>query len=239
MTAATLAAIRLQCRQRLGDTDPLAYSFSDDQIDLWINEAISDYSVHFPRKKTLAIELAPGTYYYDLPADFHGVLTVQYTRYGTGLPDQLPQYFSHRSHKHPDFWQEDGFYDIWKRQEEGEPSLLIISRNPFSADDLIAIDYHGDHDALSADTDACTLPLRHIHLLVQYVRWAALQHLGMIASSNPDPVDLPGSASWADLLDETAERALQTYHVLLEKARVVESETTVSEWKMDKWERRV
>ncbi len=231
MTAATLSAIRSNCRQRLGDTNPLAYTFSDDQIDLWINEAIADYSLHFPRKKTLAISLAPGTFFYDLPLDLHGVLTIQYTRFGSSFPADPPEYFVHRSHKHPDFWQEDGYYDIWKRQEEGEPSLLILSRNPTSADDVIAFDYHGDHDVLSADTDACSVPARHTHLLVQYVRWSALQQLSMKASISPDPAN-----PLMDLLDQSAERCLQAYHALLEQAK--DGESGGSEWKMDKWERR-
>lgn len=232
MTAILLAALRSGCRQNLGDFDPLAYAFSDEQLDLWINQAIADYSLHFPRKKTVAINMVPDTFYYDLPSDFHGVLTVQYTRFGTSIPADPPEYFTHRSHKHPKFWQEDGYYDIWKRQEEGEPSLLIISRNPASAADLIAFDYHGDHEALSADTDACSVPIRHLHLVPQYVRWAVLQQLAMKASLNPDPTN-----PLMDRLEQNAVRSLQTYQELLEKAAARESETGVSEWRMDKWER--
>jgi len=50
--AYTRQDLRDLCRRRLGD-ETVPYKWSDLQVNQWINDAIADYSVHFPRTSPL------------------------------------------------------------------------------------------------------------------------------------------------------------------------------------------
>lgn len=237
MTATTHANLLARLRNQLGDLDAGAYHFSDGQLTQWLNAAIRDYSIHFPRKKNVEIAMTPGTHYYSLPLDFHSVLTVQYSRFNPSLTPQPPEYFTPRSHKHPDFWRRDGFYDVWKHQEEIIQSWLIISRSPFAAQDAIICYYHGDHPALVNPGDVCSLPERHLHLLDFFVRWMALQNLSTQESLSPT-TSVDGALALLDKYEANVRQAEAAYRNVMAEARAAESETGVSEWRMDKWDGR-
>lgn len=235
MTAETLTTLLARLRNHLGDLNSASYQFSDAQLTQWLNAAIFDYSIHFPRKKNSLIALTPGTHYYEMPLDFHSVLTVQYSKFNPTLTPQTPEYFTHRSHKHPDFWERDGFYDIWKHQEEIEQSWLIISRDPYSAMDTIVCYYHGDHTSLVDAADECSLPVRHLHLLDFYVRWMSLQNLSTLESMSPT-TSVDGAIALLDKYEANVRLAEAAYRSAMADARSAESETGVSEWRMDKWD---
>ncbi len=58
--------LRTLCRRRLGDlTTP--YKWSDEQINQFINDAIADYSMHFPRVQTQTISCSDDTREYYCP----------------------------------------------------------------------------------------------------------------------------------------------------------------------------
>lgn len=73
--------LRRLCRRRLGDlTTP--YKWSDEQLNQWINNAIADYSLHFPRVQTQTISCSDDIRTFDLPSYFvpHSVSNIQPAR---------------------------------------------------------------------------------------------------------------------------------------------------------------
>ena len=65
----TRSDLRRLIRRRLGD-NASPTQWSDLQINQWINDAIAEYSIHFPRKLDAAIPCIDGQRGYDLPEGF-------------------------------------------------------------------------------------------------------------------------------------------------------------------------
>ena len=76
--ASSLSALRAQCRDLLGDLTGGAYIFTDVQLDDWINRAINDLSIHFPRYMVYTVGTTLGTHTYDLEVYHKGIASVEY-----------------------------------------------------------------------------------------------------------------------------------------------------------------
>ncbi|GAH04377.1 unnamed protein product, partial [marine sediment metagenome] len=69
--------LRALCRRRLGDlTSP--YTWSDDQVNQWINDAIAAYSIHFPRHRSTTIACSDDDRSYQMPAGTISIISVEY-----------------------------------------------------------------------------------------------------------------------------------------------------------------
>jgi hypothetical protein len=221
----TQSDLRNLCRRRLGDTSS-PYTFSDLQINQWINDAIADYSVHFPRTLDKTIDCSDGVHSYDLPTNFIAVTRVEYP---TG--EEPPDYLVRRAHTQANYWQQTGHYDIIHRHDQSDASELWISESP-SAGENIAIQYLGVHAYLDDGTDTCTIPDRHLELVVLFVRWAAYQELASTESADPDPTSL-GMGT----LELNAYRAKREYRTKLNDWKEAESGSATAPWSMDRWDR--
>jgi hypothetical protein len=208
------------CRRRLGDlTTPAGWS--DLQINQWINDAIAEYSVHFPRQLNTTITTAASSRVYDLPAGFQSIVSVEYP---TG--EDPPEYLQRMKYQHPDFWQHDGYYDFIKR-DASDSSQLLISEKP-SLGETITIEYMGDHGFPAEDSDVITVPDRNLELLVLFVRWASILELASQEAKNPDPTTL--NINTLELNQFRAERA---YKSKLEEIKIREGESGSVTWRMD------
>lgn len=221
----TRSELRTLCRRRLGD-ESVPYKWSDLQINQWIVDAIADYSVHFPRTIELKIDCTASTHAYDLPADCHAVLSVEYPR-----GEEPPAYLIHRDRFAPGFYEAGYWYDVQPSDDGETPGQLWISASPLASDDINLL-YQADHAFLDDDADITTVLDRHFELIMLYVRWASFQELASTESSDPDPTSLALST-----LELNAYRAQRLYLQSLQKAQEAESKSASMTWTMDKWDR--
>ena len=222
--------LRNLIRRRLGDTST-PFQWSDLQVNQWINDSIAEHSVHFPRKLNTTINCSDDVRTYDLPANFRAAISVEYP---TG--EDPPAYLDRRPHTHPSFYQQDGFYDILRRDDQTNLPELWISQGHYGSDgpttgESIIFYYLGNHASLDDDTDVCTVPDVHLELLVLFVRWATYQELASKASADPDPTSLSMGT-----LELNAFRANREYRTKLKQWLAAESESATASWAMDKYD---
>jgi len=218
--------IRGFVRRRLGDlTSP--FKWSDEQINQWINDAIADYSIHFPLVKTQTISCSDENRKYDLEDDFVEVLSIEYP---TG--EDPPVYLKHRLGTHPGFWSQDGFYDVLKHRDFEDPDELIISTKP-STGESIEVIYQAHHVFLDDDdTDKITVPERHLELIVLFARMAAYQELASTESSDPNP-----ESKLSGTLELNSFKAERAYRKQLDEFKAAGSESGQVKWSMDDYDR--
>ncbi|MEA3438859.1 MAG: hypothetical protein U9R58_01095 [Chloroflexota bacterium] len=221
----TRSDLRNLCRRRLGDT-AAPYAFSDLQINQWINDAIAEYSIHFPRTLNTTITCSAGDRIYELPSNFRASISVEYP-----AGEDPPEYLKRRSYLHDGFWDQAGFYDVMMRFDESDSAELWISKNP-AASETIAVCYLGDHPSLDDDTDTCTVLDRHLELIVLFVRWTSYQELASTESADPDPTSLSMGT-----LELNAYRAKREYRTKLADWKAAESDSASAHWRMDGWDR--
>jgi len=226
MTTYYRSDLRVLCRRRLGDlTTP--YKWSDEQINQFINDAIADYSINFPRVKTQTISCSDDTREYDLATDFLDALSVEYP---TG--EDPPEYLKFREKTHPDFWQKDGYYCIEQEKGEDDLDVIYISEKP-STGESIEVTYNAYYAYFDDDdTDVLTVPEEHLELIILYVRWACFQELATTESASPDPTTLISST-----LELNASRAERAYRKQLGVFKTSRSESSTAKWSMDDYDR--
>ena len=222
--AYTRGQLRDLCRRRLGDL-AVPYKWSDLQVNQWINDAIADYSIHFPRRVALKIDCATGMHTYDLPADCHAVLRVEYPH-----GEYPPKYLQLSDSASPFFYDSGYLYDFAPAMDADTPGQIIISASPLSIEDIEII-YQGDHTYLDDDAGEVTVLDRHLELVMLYVRWAAYQELATTESSDPDPTSLALST-----LELNAYRAQRLYLQALDKTQQAESISATVHWVMNGWD---
>ena len=170
----TLAGLRGIVRERLADET----QWPDDTLDQWIEDAIADYSVYFPRRLTAIIECVTDQVEYSLSAltDPQAVISVEY-------PDgEDPMSFLVWRPREgvKDFWGGD-YYDVWGIHK---PETLILGSKPATGEDIV-VGYTADHLYPTADDNVLTVLNRHLEGLVLFVWWKAAQEL--LAAEAQDP----------------------------------------------------
>lgn len=221
--AQTLATLRQECRDLIGDTSLVAPIFTDQQIDSWINAAIRDLNNHFPRQVTDTLVTAAGVHIYDLPGTLIAMLKVEYP---TG--DDPPSYLKYRSSKLSSFWNVEGFYDVLHPQDAGSanPPQLILSQSP-AAGETITYTARIEHSQLSNPSDETTLLDRHTHLIPLFARYKAWQELSTSEGMDPDPIKLLAATQ-----EVNAYRAERAYYKALDMAKKALSASEIAEWRM-------
>ena len=213
-------------RRRLGDqTAP--QTFTDEQINQWINDAIEDYSRYFPRKKTTTIAAATGDRTYDLPAGYRGVVSVEYP-----AGDDPPTLLDRRDYRQARFYIDAGYYDIVHRSDAGNQDELWLSEKGTTGKSL-TVEYLGDHELVDDDADVLSVPDMHLEALVLFARWSSIQALASGEAANPDPNNV-----LLDRYEANAVRAERAYYSKIEEYGRLEAESGATPWLMDKWDRR-
>jgi hypothetical protein len=217
--------IRNLCRRRLGDTAS-PYQWSDLQVNQWINDAIAELSMHFPRKSSGTITCSDDDRTYDLPFDFLGAVSVEYP---TG--EDPPEYLQRKPYTGPNFWDTDGCYDIMRRDDQSNLPEIWITDKPSSGENIELI-YLCEHALLDDDSDTATILDRHLELIVLFVRWCCYQELATEESADPDPTSLS-----LGTLELNAFRAKREYRIKLKQISAAEAESASATWRMDKHDR--
>lgn len=221
----TRSDLRNLVRRRLGDTST-PYHWSDLQINQWINDAIADISIHFPRTHDAMIACSAGEHAYDLPTDFHGAVSVEYPS-----GEDPPEYLARGSYLQRYLWDRDGYYDILTHHDQTDTAEIWLSAEPADGES-IHIHYQAEHAMLDDDSDICTIPDRHLELVVMFVRWASYQELASTESADPDPTNLA-----LGTLELNAYRAKREYRTKIVEWKAAEAESATASWRMDKWDR--
>jgi hypothetical protein len=161
----------------LGDSGNSTWAAAD--IEQWCRDAIADYSENFPRILTEEIMTSADDRNYDLAADFLAPVSVEYPQGETP-----PRYMARRPFTQPNFWIEDGYYDIMAREDDTDGNELFISTKP-GAGESILLHYQALHDNGLATSGTLTVPARHHHLLRAYVRWKATEQRAAAEEADP------------------------------------------------------
>ena len=206
------------CESDIGD--PQNAQWSEADIEQWCRDAIADYSQHFKETANTTIAAATGDHEYDLPARLADVVSVEY-------PDgQDPKEFlERRNYLHPDFWGNEGYYDVVKRDDDTDPAELWVSTDVVTGNDII-VEYTADYDHTIALTASLTIPDAHHHLLRNYVIWRALVQLKAIEEANPTSSSSLLMSQYAINVD----RARRAYVDAIAKAVFAASKSAVISW---------
>ncbi len=162
------------------------------------------------------------------------ILGVEYplSAAGPALENPLRQL----EHTCPEFLAQAGYYDVVYRPAAGSEVELWLSGVVAGCPAALAADCRfacqADHSYLDDDSDATSLPERHLELVMLYVRWAAFQELASSKSANPDPTSLAMST-----LELNAYRAQRLYLAALQEVKRAESESRLVCWKLDSYDR--
>lgn len=168
-------------------SDELAATWPLANLEQWVREGIADYSIHFPRIITSTISATANTRQYDLSPYFRGMITVEFP-----TSQDPPEYLKRRPYTHPDFWTEDGYYDVLDKHDETAVPQLLISEKP-AGTETITITFSADHPSNTSDAgsaDATTVPNRHHDMIIMYVMWRAA--VERISSEEQSPTDSTG-----------------------------------------------
>ena len=210
-------------------SDSAAGTWSQSLMEEWAVEAIRDYSQYFPRRVQSTISTSADDRKYDLPAGLTHLLSVEYP---TG--EDPPEYLSRRPYTHPDFWQEDGYYDYFLPHDPTDQGELYISEKP-SAGETITVHYQGIHDLSLVSADTITVPARHEPILIEFIIWRAwLEKLG---AEEQSPTS--NSSLLLNQYASNADRARRNYVQALNRARIAYAgnRSRTAYWKLDKWDR--
>jgi hypothetical protein len=203
----TLAALADRCQINLSDSG--AATWPQATVEQWVNDAIRDYSNHFPRYRSDTLETVADDRTYDLPADFMNMI---YVEYPTG--QSPPEYLSRMNHQHPEFWNEDYWYDIIRHEDVGDVDELWISKKP-SAGQTITFIYRAWHDFALANSGTITVPAVHENILMAFVYWTAQKEL--LAAESQSPTS--NSSLIMAQLASNADRSKRAYSQIIAQAQ--------------------
>lgn len=215
----TLETLIDQVEADLGDSGNTYFAAAD--IERWLRDGIVDYSDYFPRVKTAEITTSANDRTYDLAADFIAVISVEYP-----AGEEPARYLKRRPYTHPDFWREDGYYDIVPRSDDTDLNELYISTKP-AASETITVQYQALHDNSIAAAGTLTVPARHHYLLRAYARWKATEQRA--ANEEADPTS--NSSLLMSQLQNNARRWKGEYLNALAKAiQAGQAQSQVVSW---------
>jgi len=173
-------------------------TWSDNEVNQWIADAIAEYSIHFPRWRESADNACVAEQHeYDLPADFLHALSVEYPA------GEDPAVFLERASESPGGLDSDHF-DI-------QGTKLILGPSP-SAGETYTLQYQAHHDYPDADDDTLTIPDEDLEILILFVVWKAYRRLELDEAINPD-----GSTVILSMLGTNAGRAKRNFEAALKR----------------------
>jgi hypothetical protein len=216
--ATTLTQLIDKCEADLADSGNAVWSAAD--IETWLRDAIADYSAHFPRTVTAELAMSLNDREYDLAADFQEAVTVEYPK-----DEDPPRFLQRRPHSHPDFWSEDGYYDIIYRDDNNDANELWISTKPAAGEKIDAM-FLAHHVFTSVVATEITVPDEHHHILRKYVMWQAVHQLKVAEEASPTS----NSSLLMSQLAINVDRARRAYVDSLAKTLFAISKSAIVSW---------
>jgi len=171
----TLATILDDIQDRMDDDGT---RFPDADLTPYLYDAIREYSQHFPRVQTVTLTCLDDRHYYTVPADGIGVLQVEYPK-----GEDPPQYLDRLSRRSPNFWADDGYYDV---EMEGDGGGLLWLSAGTAGGETIELTYSAHHDTDLAAGDNLSVPEEHLPIIIANVIWKCYLDLLAEEVQNPD-----------------------------------------------------
>ncbi len=148
----------------LDDSD--AAEFGEDELLVFLNEAVREYSQHFPRADEVTIAAVEGETRYSLPGDATAVVSVEYP-----AGDEPPDWLARRGRRAASFAGGRCYDVVWSGDLTAAP-VLVLGFAP-NVGSSLAVRYLRPHNHALALGDNVTVPAEHHHVLMQYVLFAA------------------------------------------------------------------
>ena len=158
-------------------------------------------------------------YHYSLPDDFREVISVEYP-----IGNQPPAYLVRKNRLDPEFYNEEGYYDVDHDYSTGKGWIMHVSGG-VAASAHIKTEYLANHPTNLADDSVATItvPDEYEHILIAYfITRAWRERLG---DTMRDPT---AHSSVIQQLTEMVRRADENYARLVEQAQAKISESRVS-----------
>lgn len=174
--AVTAAALLADARVALDDVAEA--NWSDDELLVFLAEAVREYSQHLPRASETTLAALAGTRRYSLPWDTTAVIAVEYPA-GMEPPARLRR----RRYKSPAF-EAARHYDVLLSHDLTAPPALLLSFDP-TAGETIAVRYLRPHESSLTAGTYLTVRADHHHVLVQYILFAAARRLQSREQTTP------------------------------------------------------
>jgi hypothetical protein len=206
------------CEADLDDSGNATWLAAD--IEQWCRDAISDYSQHFHTTEASTINCSASDRQYDLATRLVDIIAVEYPK-----GEDPPVFLRRRPHTHPDFWVEDGYFDVLYHNSDWTADELLISTKP-SAGQSIEVDWLGSYDITMITSAAITVPIEHHHILRNYVVWRAALQLKAAEEASPTS----NSSLLMSQLAINVDRARRAYTDALAKALFATSKSAVVSW---------
>lgn len=221
----TTSFVNLVDRVETAVNDAANAEWSTAELATFLNDAIRDYSKHFPRVRRTDLTTVADQHEYDLPADVSGALL------GVEFPqgEEPPTYLELRSRYGPAFWGSVGYYDVIMRGDQTDVDVLVLSED-VAADETVRAEYVAHHALISnvtAISGYSSVPVQHEDLLIKYVIWQCSVQLQMAEEQSPTSSSSLLMAQYA----ANARRNRQQYEDALRQAiYAAEGRSAVVSW---------
>ena len=159
--------------------DAGAAVWSETLLLQWLNDAIRDYSLEFPRRRTGTITAVASTHKYNLPADHLETISVEYP-----TAEDPPAYLILKAYTDDGFWNNDDYFDVVLNHDQETDDELWISDSP-AGGETITVEYTAYHPHNLTSGEYTTVPSEHHHILRTYVLARATEWLQMAEQANP------------------------------------------------------
>ena len=216
--ATTLQNLIDDCEADLGDSSNTTFAAAD--VEQWCRDAIADISQHFPRVLIKDITTTLDDRQYDLSAGTLDILQVEYPQ-----GEDPPEFLLPRSTYHPQFWNEDGYYDMLRHGDDTDVNEILITTKP-PADETIRVTHTAEHDNTILTSASLTVLARHQHIMRNYVMWRAALQLKALEEADPTS----NSSLLMSQLAINVDRARRSYVDALAKAVYSESKGGPVSW---------
>jgi hypothetical protein len=201
-------------------------------VEIWVLEAIRDYSVHFHRVLDETINASDDTHEYNLSRDVIDVVQVEYPS-----GEDPPAYLTRLPRTDPRFWATEGFYDIELRFQtgSGNESTIWISEAGTTGEQIaytyLAAYYDGSESPI--EDVVVEVPDPHIPILIAFVEWKAASERLFDELQDPDR-----TIHLIDGMRKTVETKRQHYDEMIAAALADQVRSGwVSRWHMDSRDR--
>ena len=165
----TLAVLRARCRLLLARV----VSWPDTSLDAWLGEAIRFYSNEFPRVIRHEITVTTGTQSYPLPADYMGVVSVEYP-----AGQHPPRLLILTPEETAVFQSGAAAYAIQGASGSDAYRNGIIFAEPLVTGEIVIVSYLGSHWAPVSDDESTSVPEAHTEALIAFVDFRAALGFG-------------------------------------------------------------
>jgi hypothetical protein len=161
--AYTFTELLNSCSIALGDISGTVFD-REDKIWPWCIEALTTFPIPRPMFVDYTV-LITDDHGFDLPADFRDIISVEYP-----VSQTPPHYLLRKNRLDPDFYKQDGFYDVDHNYADGVGWRLYTSDN-VRAPSHVYVQYLANHLTHLHDnsTDVITVPDEFVSIIISFV----------------------------------------------------------------------